>query len=385
MSLERAFRMRASNAEAEKRESIRHPVSGEEMELGEHDRTLADILQDDNEQNLFINRFLYNTNPTEAVAIAASLESGTMLSKKQTALLEKVRVDYNLRTAKIEKVREGMTPEELIRVGELDPRIKEVLGKIGPEKAAEFISTQFQELAISDKKAFERMVKALRSVHKISTGERATGLDHEITETLMSHGISEDAYFKAARGGLTLETKANLDRLVAEQFGLFRKSIDWVTKGGLSHRGGRQMYQQLEEQQKLLADCDKHRKTIGTVLRGTLTQDVNLAIQKYMLNGGELKDHKQVDNVQTIGDYKEIKHNLDERPNRWEKFKKDEAKRLNIVDLSKQPVALEEMKNRFATSEFQGQKDHRARGALAVLITLLFGSSTKDTIKSSLT
>ena len=381
--------MRNARAEAAEAEKIIHPVSGEAIELGDYDRTLADILGDKKEQELFINRYLYDANPDEAKEIADSLASGTLLSPEQTKLLEKVRETYNLRCAQIEKVQDGMTPEELIRIGGMDPRIKEVIGKIGAEKAAEVLGAQFQELALSDGKAFNRMVKSLQTIHQVETGPKAKALDLEITQTLESYGISEDAYFEATKDGITTKTKEHLDGLVAKQFGFFRTSVDWITGGGLSHRGGREMYMQLQDQEKLLAECDMHRKAIGKVLRGTLSPDVNLAMQKYMLEGGSIKEHTPKDTVQTIGDYKKVREEVLSQvhtiPSRWEKYKIEEKKRLNnIRDWSQQPVAFEAMKDRFAQKEIQERQKHKSRGTLGALLAILFNLHNKQSIKNSL-
>ncbi len=354
------------------------------MELGEHDLTLAEIMQDKEKQEFFINRYLYSEKPDDAREIADALADGTMLSQKQTTLLETVREKFNIRMAEVEKVTERFTPEEVTRVAEIDPRIKEILGKIGPEKAAEFLATQFQGLAVSDKRAFNRMVKSMRTVHEVSTGKDAVALDKEITETLSSHRISEADYFKAATSGLTVETKANLDKLVAEQFGWFRKSVDWATGGGLRHRGGRELYMQLEEQQKLVAECDKHRKSIGKVLQGTLTSDVNLAIQKYMMEGGNLEEKKPKNTVETIADYKSIKDDLNSTQSRYDQYLQSEMKRRRINNIAQQPAILDEIKEKFADQEFKKQKRYTAIGALGALLAFLFRGRTKDDIKNSL-
>jgi len=377
--------MRSAHTEVSERESIKHPVSGDAMELGEYDRSLADILHDKEEQDLFINRYLYDSNPDEAKEIAESLADGIILTPKQTKLLEDVREKYNLRCAQIEKIQEGMTPEELIRVGDLDPRIKEVIGKVGAEKATELLSTQFQELALTDSKAFNRITKSLQALHGINTGPAAARLDHDISESLNDLHISEDAYTEATREGNSSKTQENLQKIVAEQFGFFRKSVDFVTGGGLSHRGARELNMQFQEQQKLLAECDKHRTAIGKVLRGTLNHDVNLAMQKYMLEGGEIKDHQPKETIETLADYKKMKDHVQGMSSRWEKYKTDEKKRLNNVkDWSQQTAAFEDMKERFANNEMQDQRKQKARGTLAALLALLFNCRTKDTIKDEL-
>jgi len=151
-------------------------------------------------------------------------------------------------------------------------------------------------------------------------------------------------------------------------------------------RGGRALYANYEEQQRLLAECDVHRQVIGEFLRGTINTDVRLAIQKFLVEGGSIKEKKIENNVSTIVEYRTVKEEFNTLQPRWETFKAAEIKRRNITNIAGQPAVLETMKNQFAEAEMRKRAGYKAAGALATLITFMFssGPNTKDDIKSVL-
>ncbi len=390
MSLDRAYRMRTAQEEARKRDTLKHPVSGEDtdVDLGENDRTLSQIFQDKKEQDRFLNRYLYNRDPDMARDVAESLANGTLLQPEQETFLEKARTEYNIDRVKVGQVREMFDQQELARVASVDPRIKEIMGQIGPEQAEKLLDDQFEELALSDKKGFDKIIRALRSVKTLSTSEAVKTNDQHVSMLLREYGVSEEKFIEATQSGNASEMQQDLTALVRERYGGFKKAIDFVTRHRLSDRAGEELLASFEEQQALLRECDKHHKVIGKFLQGTLTPDVRLAIQKYLVEGGSVQEKKPENTVKTIKDYRAVRDELDTMPSRWQKYKESEIKRMNIKDISEKSSALEGMKDRFANAEMQRRTGHRASGAILALINLLFGvrsAATKDDIRKSLT
>lgn len=383
-NMDNMYRMREAHKRMKASEEAVHPVTDEEMELGEHDRTLSQIMQDKKEQDRFINRFCFEKDPDMTKGVVESLAAGTLLTPEQDKFLEKVHGEYNLRRAEIEQVREMLTPEEMQRIADLDPRIQQVMGKIGPEKTVELLGKEFEDLAMSDSAAFKKVVKNLRLTADLRSNEKMGEFDRHVQDTLRRYGIKEEKYWEATTSGRTSETQANLDALVAEQYGWFKKAIDFASGGKLSRRAGTKLYRNFEDQTVALETGDKYLKAVGKVLQGTLTSDVRLAIQKAMMEGGEVKEKKAENNIQTIADYKTVKQDMDMLQPRWEQFQKDEIKRLGIKDISRQPDALDGMKDRFSDQEMQKQRQYRASGALGALLAFLFGTRSRDDIKNSL-
>ncbi|HEV3245484.1 MAG TPA: hypothetical protein VG102_03930 [Candidatus Paceibacterota bacterium] len=384
MSLDNLYRMRDAHKRMKKSEETVHPVTDEEMDLGEHDRTLADIFQPNNkkEQDKFINRFCYEEDPKMAKEIAEALADEHLLTPEQDAFLSKMLPQYNLRTAQVEQLQERMTPEMMAHMGSNDPRIQEVIDKIGPEKAAKLFAGEFDELAMSDKKKFKKIVAEMREIHDLETHEITANLNARVMENLQRFGISEEEYWRATKSGLTAETKTNLQKLADESVGWFKRAL------GFSKRGADELYRNFADQSEILKECDRHMKGIGRVLQGTLTADVRLAIQKAMLEGGEVKDKKETHTVETIQDYRRAKEDSDPNPaaikERYRKFEEAELKKRKITpkDLAAFKAVpgnkklFDGIEDAFVKEEATKRFGYKAIGALASLLSVLFGSAT---------
>jgi hypothetical protein len=378
-----------------------HPVTGEEMDVSEHERTLGDIMQNKGEQDKFLNRFCNDEDPAVTKQIVAALESNTLLNPDQDKFLSKMLGKYNLRTAELEQVREMLTPEEMIRIGENDPRIQRVIDKIGPEKAADLFSKEFENLALSDGSKFKKMIKQMREVHGIETGVGSALYQH-IRNDLTRFGIREEQYWEATKSGTTAETQENLKRLAAENMTIFGRAISSLKDRSPFMRAmfgdsrATHLMKNFEDQTEVLKDLDKFRKAIGRVLQGTLTPDVELAIQKAMQEGGEVKEKKIENNVTSLQDYQGVKNDANPDPDatkaRWEKYKPQELARRKIKNLGSLSATdrtrvEEEMKTDFANKELERRKGYRGGAAFAALLSVLFstGPQTEDDVKNLLT
>jgi hypothetical protein len=379
-------RIRLGHKKLREKPDVMHPVTDEEADFSEHNRSLGDIMADKDEHALFLS-FLGQQKGEQAKEIVEALSKKELLTEKDDKWLEDKRKAYNMRRFEAEKVEEMLTPETIQQIAELDPRIKLVVGKIGPERAEVFLGKEFGRLAIEDTTKFNAMVRHLRGLKEIKTNPLKAALEREFQVQLLKYGISEETYIDATQDGVSVKTQEALSRAAAEQYGIFRKSVDWVTRGALSHRAGRAMYMTFQEQKKFMDEIDTCMKGIGKVLAATLNADTRMAIQKAMLEGGDPEEKKERFNVNTIAEYAQAKQSLEsvDLQKRWKEFQAAEIKRRNVKDLSKQPHLVEELKENFAAQELDRQKKLKGKGVLGMLLAALFAFVTKDSIKSSLT
>lgn len=384
--------MRTLREEAARK--IEHPITGDEVELGEHDRTLGQILGHKEEQELFLNRYLFTRDPVLAQEVTQSLESGTPFSPEQSKKLEKGRKEYNAERKRIELLSELLTADELRNVAQSNQRFAELVGKVGAEEAADLMRTQFQEFALANPSVLKRIEGRFQKINDIGESKRAKRVFRKLDTMLGRYGMSEEEFASATRGSLKDdEKKEALREKAAEQYGWFRTSVDFVTGHALSKRRGRRLFNNFEEQQKLLAECDKHRKVIGNFLQSTITPDIDAAIQKQILEGGSLMkkiEQENTDTIVSVQDYKKMKEESDPSPAavvaRYEAYEKEECKRRKIADISKQPALRDSLKEEFAKREVAQRRKYKGRGVFGILLMLLFGSTpaTKDDIKSLL-
>lgn len=389
--MESIDKMRSRHRQTEQEKTIRHPLKDEAMELGEHEKTLAEIFADPHEHDIFVNEYLptIETTKIKAKDIAESLLNGVALTPAQDTFLEKARMSYNFLRASSERMKESITdPVMLERIADADPRVREIIGKIGAENAGTLLSSKLDTLAASEPKVFKKMIENARSAQKLRESDRAAGIEKDLLDTLARFKIPEEKYFDAvepsmgaASGRIDIATRTELERLAHEQLGLFGKSMDFITNGSVSYWRGKEMEGVFDRQRALLKEYDKHIAVIGKTLRGTINPDMNLAMQKFMLEGGNLAV-KDTRNVITLKDYKTIaeEHTPDARKKRLKAYAVAEAKRMSkkFADLS--PTERGDIKDRFVNQEEALQKSKKGSGLIGALLTLLFPS--KATLKS---
>lgn len=392
MSFERMHRMHSAHEAAARK--IEHPITGEEVEIGEHDRSLGEIMRDQKEQELFLNRYLFERDPALAQEITEKYESESLLSPAQHTAMEKARKEYNAERKRVEIISDFLTADELNAIAKTDKNIAQVVGQVGAEECANFLRTQFQESAIGDRKMLKAIEERYQSIHDIGESSRAKQLDKELGTMLRLYSVSEQTFFDAVRPNMTDgEKKEKLREAAAKEYGWFRKSMDFVLFHGLSSRRGNRLFSNVEEQQELLRECDKHRLIIANYLNGTLTSEVRLAMQKNMFEGGSLVksvEKENTDTVTSVQDYKRIKTESDPAPAalkaRYEAYEKEECARRKVKDISKQPALRDTLKENFAKREVEKRRKYKGRGVFGMLLMLLFGSTpaTKDDIKKLL-
>ena len=131
-------------------------------------------------------------------------------------------------------------------------------------------------------------------------------------------------------------------------------------------------------------ETDGYVKSVGKVLALTLNQDTRLALQKYMVEGGELEDKKEKDGVNTISEYRAAREQMDpvDVQKRYEQYRDAELKKRNIKNIAAQPHVLDDIKQKFASQEYKKQGQNKARGLFGILMAMIF--RTEDEIKNSL-
>lgn len=363
---------------------VSHPVSGEESALGDHERTLAEIFADKEQQNTFLNKFLFEQDATQAKEIVDAITDNHVLTDKQDKWMESQRKAFNLRSFEVEQVKEMLQSGDMEHLAELNPNIRLIVGKIGKEKAAEFLGNEFGQLAFADSKAFKKMLKGMQGIHEIDTRRSSLALERDFRDQLFKYGISENDYFDATVDGTTVQTKENLAELANAQYGIFKRAADFISGGALSHRAGKKLFQTFEQQKQLMDETDGYVKSVGKVLALTLNQDTKLALQKYMVEGGELEEKKEKDTINTISDYRSVRDQMDMASvqKRYEQYRDAELKKRNIKNIAQQPHVLDDIKKQFASQEHKQQAQNKARGLFGILFAMMF--RTEDDIKTSL-
>lgn len=371
--MDRMYRGREAREKAINTDVLRDPVSDTPLNMDRHNLSQADIFRDKKTEGTFLS-FLSQRDSKTATEVAQALADKTLLTSAQQDFINKSIPDFNVQRATVEQVQKYCTSEEIKRIAHTDPRIASIVGMIGPDKASEWMSDQMEHLAMNNPAEFQRVVGSLKGAQEVRTSEDAKSLDRMVKDSLHRHGISEQKYWEATKTGTTIESMDNLQGLVRERYGNFKKALDFVSGRALSQRGARKLFMNLEDEEDLLRECDGHLGNVGAVLYGTLTDQVRLAMQTYAIEGGTIKE-KHKENVTTVGDYKRVKEEgSDESIVKRYKARLEEAKKRKKKGEDLSTDEINTIQDRFANDEIGREKQNVGTSLFAALIAFLFHS-----------
>ncbi len=386
MGLDRFRAHRENHRAYEKKKNTLNPITGAESEDRE-DRTIADIFSDPAEKKSFINDFLGSAanNVPQAQDVINAITDNTQLSEAQDKWLDKMRKEYNVKIRESEQVKEFLTPEMYKNIADSDPRIAEIVGKIGIERAETLIDGELKRLMISDPKAFNKLKKALKDEHDLDNSPRRKKLEDDIDTKLRTLNLSEDQYMEATRVGSQSEIEKLLNQKIHDQMPRYQQAINfgnWLTK-----RSSQELYMHYKSQSDILKESDMHMKAIGSVLRSTFTPELRMRIQKLAFEG--VIDTAPVESVGTIEEYRAAKHENAESTiqSGFDAYKLAEGAKHNISDWTAgaNPAKLDALKDTYAKAVYEKQKNHKASGMFALLLQLLFGQiKSSDDIKKNI-
>jgi hypothetical protein len=396
--------MRADQEAAKKREAVRNPLADEPLELDENDRSLAEILQDQRLHNLFVNHFLGSQGDQMAKDIVQVLADKTPTTQEQDKFLEKARKGFNQRLTEMERVRDALSDEEIGLIAHENPDVQLIVGKIGVEKAAQLLHWQLEELACSDGPAFRKITRAMRTVHDMRKSEGTQNLESRISSALERYGLTDQQYSEATassmnmRRGVSTETRTRFRELAREQLGFFRSAWNFVSGGSVEKARARHLSRTFEEQRVLLRECDRHLKNVGELLVGTVHPDMKAALQRVMLEGGEIRTGPEQNGMASIAQFREARdtqHGWEaKRIERYRQFKAQEEERLKKEmkhstgargrwqQMNLTNAAYDGIRDRFADREYAAQQSAKGRGLLAQLFDWLFKKRPRADIRA---
>jgi len=303
------YRERDWRREQAHREAVRHPVTDEPMGLGEFDRSLDVVLANPQEQDLFLNVFLFTKDPVQAEEIGQIRSNDQRLSEEQQSFLNRSVREFNHRRAEMAEISRYLTEEELGRVAHLDERVAGLVTNLGG-RAPAFMLERLQQLALTNHAQFQRVGQALKAVHEIRDGEEMKRSNEKTLRILEKYQITEDQYKDAVAAGNTFETHKKLTSLVRAQMTGLETAAHYATFGFLAKFRGRQLVKRLEERDYMLDEADSHLKNIARVLHGTLDDRTRLEMQNLTWNGERGPELEY--NVTTLAQFKNARTEIDD-------------------------------------------------------------------------
>ncbi len=382
MGLESFYKRRDKSAEIDRQKTIVNPVSGEGMDAPP-ETTVGEIMGDADQQKLFVNTFLARENEKFAKEFAKKNADGKLLTAAEDKELERLRKKFIKEMSEVQSVKEYLTPEHFKRIAEVDPRIAEVVGKIGHEKAEDLMEAELTELMVTDPAKFRKMRNALKSFHDLDHSPRVARVEADIRKSQAKIGMSEDEFLAATKLGSPTAVEKRFHELAHERLPLLGRALNFG--GWINKRSVQELSRHYASQEAIMQDADKHMKAVGSVLQATLNPEMRLRIQKLAMEG--ILEEKVPDTINTIEDYRAVKHENSPMAMQtaFDEIKAAEAAKNQITNWADPTNAarLDSLKDSFAKSAYEKQKKQKTSGLYAILLRVLFGKSSDD-IKNKL-
>jgi len=377
---------RDKQRDAERKAEITNPLTGEPLESDALNKTVGELFDKGRTEDLFVNYYLENQNPKMAADIMLKHRSGKQLTDKEDKWLVTAGLKFNLLRATTESMKEALAGDETLdMIAQADPRIERIIAKHGKEKTAKLLVSKLDEKTAEDPKLLKQLIDNVKAAQEIANGPRARSADQVARWTLSTYNIPEDKYFEAAASSLTLktgvtpETRKAFEKMVQENLSGLALVKDFFGFGTKEIRKrADQLEKRLETQRNLLHERDKHLAKVGSLMRGTLDPDINLAMQKALFEGGEIV-HEDKRDLKTTADVERVAKSYegDELKEEWKKsMVKDPTMQALFAryknKLSRIPQAdRDAFSERFATEMVARQKKHSGGGILLAVLKFL--------------
>lgn len=395
-----AYEMRTRHEEMNRRDKVKHPISGEAVGLGEYDQTLQQIFDNKRTYDLFLNVFLYGIDSAMARQIALKRAQDDTkpvkdlaLSESEEKFLEDGREKFNIARAEAGQVRALLTDERLKVMARADKDLDEMIGAVGTANAAEHLGAEIDELAFTDAPKFRRLVDSIKAAADVQDGREIEMNQRRVERALRRYGVTRDQYVLATKTGTGYESQRELSGLVRQRLTGFWKALDFVSAGAVSRFGGQRLHAGFAETTRLMERADEHLADVIKILRASMDERFRLGYQTQAWTGKAPEAVRY--NVVTIADYKRIRdeYAVDSIEADFKKYRAREAKKFGSTKSPKRwddtgsdldDAAKDKIRAMYADEKERGHHALVARGVMRAFLADMFPSSYKADLEAKI-
>ncbi|TSC63197.1 MAG: hypothetical protein Athens041674_304 [Parcubacteria group bacterium Athens0416_74] len=374
-------KVRRSIEEKAEKAAIKDPLTGEQMELGEHAKSQEDIWQDPEEQAKFL-QFLGAKDSRKAKPVIDALENKRLLTESQQTYIDESVRGYNTRRAEMGRLEQIFTPDYVRDIAETDKSVGLMVKQIGLERAHELLRGQLEKLSLDDAKSYSKLVKSMSEERTLSEGGWARSVDAKVSTALEKTGIPESELGRYVTKSINLSSgfdsgeKTMIERTARESMNTLMKVADIVSGSAISHRRARTLIESFQHQRDVLQQSNLHLADIAKVLKASITPEIRQEMQRVMMEGGEMKGMPET-NVNTIQELRAAREEFEEGAvkKRFGEALKAESKRLKKKSLSAySPAEKSAFIDSFVDTEVTLQKKKIGRGIFTALLNIFLKS-----------
>ncbi|MHB1086948.1 MAG: hypothetical protein ACYCZ0_04345 [Minisyncoccota bacterium] len=374
-------KVRRSIEEKAEKAAIKDPLTGEQMELGEHAKSQEDIWQDPEEQAKFL-QFFGAKDSRKAKPIIDALENKRLLTESQQTYVDESVRGYNTRRAEMGRLEQIFTPDYVRDIADTDKSVGLMVKQIGLERAHELLRGQLEKLSLDDAKSYSKLVKSMSEERTLSEGGWTAYVNNKVSHTLERIGIAQEDMGGYVASSLNMTTgfdraaRTRLESAARENMNIFMKIADSIGAKKISRGRAESFIDSFEKQRDLLQKSNLHLADIAKVLKASITPEMRKEMQRVMLEGGEMKGVPET-NVNTIQELRAAREEFEEGAvkKRFGEALKAESKRLKKKSLSAySPAEKSAFIDSFVDTEVTLQKKKIGRGIFTALLGIFLKS-----------
>lgn len=390
MTLEGIRRMKRDLQEDAKKSAQKDPLTGEAIDLGEFNKTLPDIFQNEEDQAQFISYLSSKDTSRDKKYSKGAVDAyvdGREWTDQQEEFLKKHVEGFNLRRAEMSRLHDTFNVEYVRNIADTDKKIGFIVQKIGLEKTYALLVAQLHKVSLEDDKRFSKIVKSMIDEKGISSGKDVEAANAKVQAALQRFGMEDGelkGYVKKSiemTGGAFDTGELNvLQKVAKERMGTLMTIYDVMRSGAISQGRAKELLSGVSAQRDLLEKSNVHLADIGKALHATITPEQRQEIRRVMIEGGDLQEVPETQ-IHTIADYKSVRERFSDkaRRDRFLSALQTEARRLRRRPKdghpdSFTPAQKDAFLDSFSASEEALQNDTKGRGIWATLLALIFKS-----------
>jgi hypothetical protein len=226
-------------------------------------KTLTDIASNSEEAKLF-GAFIQQRGDQQEADLAARFMA-KQLEQGDMEKLAELRKLHNEKMDGIKRIEGAMTEEYVQEFAENHPYFKNIVGLVGPKKAADAIKKQMRELAATDPDRFDELKMKMDRMLDHKEGEMKQ-VDAKILEHCKKLGISEKVFLESLKMETAKERNAHLAQHIKKSYGAFKSAGNFLSFGRTAKKEAIELARQKEEMDEALEELEFYMMGVGGTL-----------------------------------------------------------------------------------------------------------------------
>ena len=304
----------------EKYQTEKEKIQNPHVEKG-WDPTVKELLSDRENSELFGELLKYNNAPE----LVSRMSKGELTSSDIDSL-DRYRKEYISAMERSDVVIESIDQDTMNEYAKNNEELRKIASLVGPEEYKKIVKDRVKRLSVTDPFVFDELAHKAQNKKDFKEGYY-TEFDKELMDLCKKKNIKPEAYMKALAIEDPDERADELRKVVRQGYGMFRKSLDWLSAGGWSKKRVGLLESHKESVDDVTLEMQMYQDGVGQLLAGVVSnKEVMNALSGELVGERQERIEKQ--------SFHEGRNQLpkeDSYKNTWDAFKKTQASQWDTM------------------------------------------------------